>query len=169
MLQGIKEASADLSAYVRKTAAHAIPKLAETEDGYHEELIEIISRLLGDKSPLVAGSAVLAFRRVCPDRIDLIHKNYRKLCQLLIDVDEWGQLSFLEVLTNYSRTQFTAPLNGKKLDPDHRLLLTASNPLLQSRNSAVVIAVVNLYLDLAPVDEINLIVQEMFCQLKSIL
>ena len=59
-----------------------------------------------DKAPLVAGSAVLAYRRVCPGRIDLIHKNFRKLCQLLIDVEEWGQLSFLQVLTSYSRTQF---------------------------------------------------------------
>ena len=59
-----------------------------------------------DKAPLVSGSAVLAYRRVCPGRIDLIHKNFRKLCQLLIDVEEWGQLSFLQVLTSYSRTQF---------------------------------------------------------------
>ena len=49
LLQGIKEASADMSPYVRKTAAHAIPKLAETDESCHDELIEIISRLLGDK------------------------------------------------------------------------------------------------------------------------
>ena len=49
MLQGIKEAAADMSPYVRKTAAHAIPKLAETDESCHDELIEIISRLLGDK------------------------------------------------------------------------------------------------------------------------
>ena len=46
------------------------------------------------------------------------------------------------------------------MDPDHRLLLTAATPLLQSRNSAVVIAVVNLFLDLAPPDEVNVVVQE---------
>ena len=57
-----------MSAYVRKTAAHAIPKLAETDETCYEELIEIISRLLGDKAPLVAGSAVLAYRRVCPGK-----------------------------------------------------------------------------------------------------
>ena len=54
---------------------------------------------------------------------------------------------------------FLAPQNGKKLDPDHRLLLTAATPLLQSRNSAVVIAVVNLFLDLAPQNEIGIVVQ----------
>ena len=65
---------------------------------------------------------MLAFRRICPGRTDLIHKNYRKLCQLLIDVDEWGQLSYLEVLTNYARTQFVAPDKCTELDIDHRLV-----------------------------------------------
>ena len=115
LLQGIKEASGDMSPYVRKTAAHAIPKLLETDGSAKEELVDIISRLLGDKAPLVAGSAVLAFQRVCPERVDLLHKNYRKLCQLLIDVDEWGQLSFLQVLGRYARSQFTDPaITGKK-------------------------------------------------------
>ena len=58
MLQGIKEAAADMSPYVRKTAAHAIPKLAETDESCHDELIEIISRLLGDKEPIKFYQAV---------------------------------------------------------------------------------------------------------------
>lgn len=32
----------------------------------------------------------MVFEDVCLDRIDLIYKNYRKLCNLLIDIDEWG-------------------------------------------------------------------------------
>ena len=56
---------------------------------------------------LVAGSVVMAFEEVCPDRIDLIHKNYRKLCNLL--VEEWGQVVIISMLTRYARTQFTSP------------------------------------------------------------
>lgn len=41
------------------------------------------------------------------------------------------------------------------LDPDHRLLLKNAKPLLQSRNSAVVMAVIQLYLYLAPNSELN--------------
>ncbi len=108
----------------------------------------------------------------------MIHKNYRKLCNLLIDVDEWGQVVIINMLTRYARTQFVDPnleLNAEKaetneeeenekeeeedgsekeddydknfgqfnrsgtaiLDPDHRLLLRVTKPLLQSRNSAV--------------------------------
>jgi AP-3 complex subunit beta len=40
----------------------------------------------------VVGSAVMAFEEVCPERTELIHKNYRKLNNLLVDVDEWGQV-----------------------------------------------------------------------------
>ncbi len=58
---------------------------------------------------LVAGSAIQAFEEVCPERIDLIHKNYRKLCNLLVDVEEWGQVVIINMLTRYSRTQFLDP------------------------------------------------------------
>lgn len=51
----------------------------------------------------------MAFEEVCPERIDLIHKNYRKLCNLLIDVEEWGQVVIISMLTRYARTQFTSP------------------------------------------------------------
>ena len=67
----------------------------------------------------MAGSAIQAFEEVCPERIDLIHKNYRKLCNLLVDVEEWGQVVIINMLTRYIRTQFINPneeeviLNGK--------------------------------------------------------
>lgn len=51
----------------------------------------------------------MAFETVCPERIDLIHKNYRKLCNLLVDVDEWGQVMIINMLTRYARTQFLNP------------------------------------------------------------
>ena len=52
---------------------------------------------------------MMAFETVCPERIDLIHKNYRKLCNLLVDVDEWGQVLIINMLTRYARTQFIDP------------------------------------------------------------
>uniref|UniRef100_A0A8C9U019 AP-3 complex subunit beta n=1 Tax=Scleropages formosus TaxID=113540 RepID=A0A8C9U019_SCLFO len=163
MMLAIKEAATDLSPYVRKTAAHAIQKLYSLDPEQKEHLIEVIDKLLKDKSTLVAGSVVMAFEEVCPDRIDLIHKNYRKLCNLLVDVEEWGQVVIITMLTRYARTQFLSPWredalfdeNSEKafydsdvekekadskpymMDPDHRLLLRNTKPLLQSRNTAV--------------------------------
>ena len=42
-----------------------------------EALIDVVEKLLQDKTTLVAGSAVMAFEQLCPERIDLIHKNFR--------------------------------------------------------------------------------------------
>uniref|UniRef100_A0A671S331 AP-3 complex subunit beta n=1 Tax=Sinocyclocheilus anshuiensis TaxID=1608454 RepID=A0A671S331_9TELE len=190
MMLAIKEAASDMSPYVRKTAAHAIPKLHSLDPEQKDQLIEVIEKLLADKTTLVAGSVVMAFEEVCPDRIDLIHKNYRKLCNLLIDVEEWGQVVIINMLTRYARTQFLNPneslleessekafyasddeededkkaevttLEKRKpyvMDPDHRLLLRNTKPLLQSRNAAVVMAVAQLYFHLAPKAEVGII------------
>ncbi|KAH0619941.1 hypothetical protein JD844_014386 [Phrynosoma platyrhinos] len=204
MMLAIKEAASDMSPYVRKTAAHAIPKL------YRD------SSRISDHIPLVAGSVVMAFEEVCPERIDLIHKNYRKLCNLLIDVEEWGQVVIINMLTRYARTQFLSPNQnvsekmGKRgssrtgeslleesaekafygseeedskddkaepaslvkrapyvMDPDHRLLLRNTKPLLQSRNAAVVMSVAQLYFHLAPKAEVGVIAKALVRLLRS--
>ncbi|XP_061173908.1 AP-3 complex subunit beta-2-like [Saccostrea echinata] len=109
MMLAIKEAVMDMSPYVRKTAAHAIPKLYSLDPESKEQLVEVIEKLLADKTTLVAGSAIQAFEEVCPERIDLIHKNFRKLCNLLVDVEEWGQVVIVGMMTRYARTQFVSP------------------------------------------------------------
>lgn len=50
MMLAIKEAVSDMSPYVRKTAANAITKLYNLEPDLKDELIEIIEKLLGDKT-----------------------------------------------------------------------------------------------------------------------
>ncbi|XP_041706585.1 AP-3 complex subunit beta-1 [Coregonus clupeaformis] len=195
MMLAIKEAASDMSPYVRKTSAHAIQKLYSLDPDQKEHLIEVIEKLLKDKSTLVAGSVVMAFEEVCPDRIDLIHKNYRKLCNLLVDVEEWGQVVIISMLTRYARTQFTSPWkedglfdenserafyesdegkteNEKEaksymMDPDHRLLLRNTKPLLQSRNTAVVMSVAQLYWHLAPKHEISIVTKSLVRLLRS--
>ncbi|XP_053858546.1 AP-3 complex subunit beta-1 isoform X1 [Vidua macroura] len=196
MMLAIKEASSDLSPYVRKNAAHAIQKLYSLDPEQKEMLIEVIEKLLKDRSTLVAGSVVMAFEEVCPDRIDLIHKNYRKLCNLLVDVEEWGQVVIIHMLTRYARTQFLSPWKVDEvvdeysennfyesdeeqkekdqklktiytMDPDHRLLLRNTKPLLQSRNAAVVMAVAQLYWHLAPKSEAGIVSKSLVRLLRS--
>uniref|UniRef100_A0A4X2LEY3 Adaptor related protein complex 3 subunit beta 2 n=1 Tax=Vombatus ursinus TaxID=29139 RepID=A0A4X2LEY3_VOMUR len=206
MMLAIKEAASDMSPYVRKTAAHAIPKLYSLDSDQKDQLIEVIEKLLADKTTLVAGSVVMAFEEVCPERIDLIHKNYRKLCNLLIDVEEWGQVVIINMLTRYARTQFLSPNKNESLleenpekafygseedeskgsgpgpeeaaaplaarrpyimDPDHRLLLRNTKPLLQSRSAAVVMAVAQLYFHLAPKAEVGVIAKALVRLLRS--
>lgn len=133
-MQAIKDAASDMSPYVRKTAAHAIPKLYNLDQEQKDDLIQVIDKLLTDKTTLVVGSAVMAFEEVCPDRIDLIHKNFRKFCTLLMDVDEWGQVVILNMLVRYSRTQFLDPNLGVR---NQKFLFYFINLMFCSRMTAL--------------------------------
>ncbi|RCI10523.1 hypothetical protein L249_4449 [Ophiocordyceps polyrhachis-furcata BCC 54312] len=170
----IKKGIADMSSYVRKAAALAIPKCYRLDPGQSPQLIECLATLLGDRQFYVAGAAVSAFMEICPTRIDLIHKHYRSLLRKVVDMDEWSQLSLLRLLAHYARRCFPrrsrpsgsspapavdefygeAPANTHEdgagvasLDPDLVLLLNSIRPLLQSRNSGVVVAVTRCFVD----------------------
>jgi len=64
MMLAIRDSVGDMSPYVRKTAAHAIPKLYDLDPEQKDELIMIIEKLLSDQTTLVVGSAVMAFEQV---------------------------------------------------------------------------------------------------------
>ena len=109
-LLAVKKCAGDSSPYVRKCAANAIAKLVSLSDGAEQESCDqFVATLLNDTSPMVLGSAVTAFAEVCPQNWAIFHPNYRKLCQLLADCDEWAQITILGVLARYLRTQFVDP------------------------------------------------------------
>ena len=91
------------------------------------------------------GSVATAFESVCPTRLDLLHLHYRRLCRVLVDVDEWGQVNLLELLIRYARTMLPRPTTShdspeeekEDVDPDLELLLSSAEPLFRSRNPAV--------------------------------
>ncbi|CAM9119436.1 unnamed protein product [Ectocarpus sp. 13 AM-2016] len=208
-LLAVRDCAADSSPYVRKCAANAVPKIFVLDPEQAPQLWQVVEQLLKDSNTMVLGSAVAAFTEVCPNKFELLHPVYRKLCHLLADVDEWGQMAMLAALQRYVRSHFTNPQRGfsdaggiskpadsnsnqppqkvkrrvvkrafysseedesteeefeeknnsvtapevgsvfttsdadlgADLDPDHRLLLRCSLPLLKSRNSGVVLAV----------------------------
>ena len=53
------------------------------------------------------------------------------------------------------------------MDPDHRLLLRSTKPLLQSRNASVVMATSQLYWHLAPKSEIQVVAKALVRLLRS--
>ena len=174
----IKKGAGDMSPHVRKAAALAIPKCYRLEPNTLPQLLDYLAALLGDKQYFVAGAAVSAFMEICPERIDLIHKHYRGLVKKIVDMDEWSQLAMLRMMALYARkcfprrtrrakskdaavdlqdfygeggTRATTGVDGDQLivlDPDLVLLLNGIKPLLQSRNSGVVIAVARCYAEI---------------------
>ncbi|KAF4991349.1 hypothetical protein FDECE_14070 [Fusarium decemcellulare] len=173
----IKKGVADMSPYVRKAAALAIPKCHRLDPSQAPQLIDYLAILLGDKQYYVAGAAVSAFLEICPDRIDLVHKHYRTLIKQVVDMDEWSQLATLRLMMYYARKCFPRKppsaddssaeqsqnqqveefygesrqgrgQGSSVLDPDLALLLNGLRPLLQSRNAGVVVAVTRCYVDI---------------------
>ncbi|KAI8363062.1 adaptin N terminal region-domain-containing protein [Mortierella sp. GBAus27b] len=210
VMLGIKKCVTDLSPYVRKIAAHAIPKCYQLDPTQKDALIDIINTMLGDNSTFTIGSVLLAFNQICPDRLDLIHPQYRKLCRMLADMDEWGQITAVNLLLRYSRTQFLNPIGKTSapavrdrkeksvvrsfysdddsdvshhspnnsdsdddddeyhaVDPDLAYLLKCALPLLQSRNSQVILSVAKLYMHLAPAEDSYKIGQPLIRLLRS--
>jgi AP-3 complex subunit beta len=203
---GIKRGAGDMSPYVRRAAALAIPKCYSLDPNTEPQLLEYLSTLLGDKQYFVTGAAVSAFLEMCPNRLDLIHPHYRSLIRKLVDMDEWGQLATLKLIMVYARKCFprrtrkvkkaVPTKNGNKksarttkgfydsdsesekseeqemedlitLDPDLELLLKACQPLLQSRNSAVVIAVARTYLYLGSPEYLSTAIGPLISLLRS--
>lgn len=105
----IRKCASDTSTYVRKTAALAISKASKLDPSIFDELIEVLQLLLHDRSPVVLSAAMRSLSAVCPTRLDLIHPIFRRLCRVLADCDEWGQISIINLMIEYARTQFTSP------------------------------------------------------------
>lgn len=190
----IKRGCGDMSPHVRKAAALAIPKCYRLDPSTLPQLTGYISTLLGDSQYFVVGPAVAAFLEVCPDQIDLIHKHYRSLVKKLVDMDEWGQLATLRLLTSYARKCFprrtqkvkqavTKPFYDDEpqgsaqgdeeehevpvLDSDLEILLRACKLLLQNRNSAVIVSVVRCFLHLAPPEYLSSAIGPLVALLRS--
>ncbi|KAL7539414.1 hypothetical protein ACHAXR_009260, partial [Thalassiosira sp. AJA248-18] len=122
----------DSSPYVRKCAANAVSKLhprcLEAGDTLQaEQLVDIVINLLEeDGSTMVLASAMIAFSEICPQRLDLLHGCYRKVCHLLTDMDEWGQVVVMNALVQYCRTFFKQPRgqrkgSAEKIDQERRV------------------------------------------------
>ena len=143
---GVQKCASDKSPYVRKCAANALAKLQEQCCSDHEQkqmLIDIMKKLLDtDNSTMVLTSAVIAFVELCPERLELLHRSYRRLCNQLVDMDEWGQVVIIDVLQRYCRQFFCAPRemgSAEAIDAERRVVRTLQGtklaPSVQSVSS----------------------------------
>lgn len=103
VLMAVNKCARDPSPYVRRCAANAIPKLYDLEQEEHDTALqELIGLLLNDNCAGVIGAAAAAYNAVCPENLTLIGSNFKKLCQTLPDVEEWGQIILIEILLRYA-------------------------------------------------------------------
>lgn len=145
----VQKCAKDRSPYVRKCAANALSKLAPrcapNDDMQQDMLLDIMVELLStDTSTMVLSSALIAFCEMCPTRLELLHGCFRKICHLLTDMDEWGQVVILDLFSRYCRKFFKEPKGWKngtaeKIDRERRVWRTVSG-LAQQGGSLLMIA-----------------------------
>jgi len=139
---GVQKCAKDNSPYVRKCAANALAKLdPRCDEGQREMLLEIMTNLLDeDTSTMVLTSSVVAFVELCPHRLELLHGSFRKICHLLADMDEWGQVIVIDTLARYCRRFFKEPRAWKqgtaeKIDRERRVRRTLSGIANESKTN----------------------------------
>lgn len=122
-----QKSSSDTSPYVRKCAANAMVKLYRAQ-GINRQQQEIIVELLVDllhqeDCTMVLTSALIAFAQLSL-QLHFLHHSFRKICHLLTDMDEWGQVVVLDLLTRYCRTYFRQPPIGsaEQIDRQRRVV-----------------------------------------------
>eukprot|EP00956_Cyclotella_meneghiniana_P037402 scaffold138015_cov83-Cyclotella_meneghiniana.AAC.1 len=129
---GVSNCIKDTSPYVRKCAMSAICKLYPRCVGsgdltQAENLIQMITRVLeAEASTMVLTSTIISFTEICPQRLELLHGCYRKICHLLTDMDEWGQVVVIDCLMRYCRVYFKCPRgqregSAEKIDVERRV------------------------------------------------
>ncbi|GAX21819.1 AP-3 complex subunit beta [Fistulifera solaris] len=113
---GVQKCASDRSPYVRKCAANALSKLAPRCDELQFTLLlELMQQLLQDDSnTMVLTSALIAFTELCPDQLHRLHPCFHKICHLLTDFDEWGQVVTIDLLARYCRQFFQQPVAWKE-------------------------------------------------------
>ena len=118
----VKKGANDMMAIVRKAAAVGLAKAhSVNREEAEESIMPLLEQLLGDRSPEVIGASAFSFKMICPEKMEIIHKHYRKICRSLVEVDEWGQVYICEMLLRYARTQFVnpaAPMKAKAVAKD---------------------------------------------------
>lgn len=106
---GIKKCTTDPSPIVRKSAAVAISKCYDMDYSNGEQLFGLLLKLLADNNPEVVSAALSTFRKSFPDRLNMLHGIYRRLCRSLPTLNEWGQSAALEILVKYARLYLPQP------------------------------------------------------------
>jgi hypothetical protein len=142
----------------------------------YAQILPLLEILLRTATPITIGATLEAVDAICPDNLALLHSNFRRICQLLVDADEWSQTTILALMLRYARVFLEQPKKRKErlientaltstvgsaaddediIDPDLALLLQCTFPLLQSRNASVVIAAVRLFYLCSPLEDLE--------------
>ncbi|KAK6465250.1 Clathrin/coatomer adaptor, adaptin-like protein, partial [Scheffersomyces coipomensis] len=176
----IKRTITDPSPLVRSATAIAIGKVFDIHTGSKKQLIDYVSRLISDSDAQVVSSTIKTYYKIKDELAkshkiwEPIHGNFRRLCSLMNDLDEWSQCFLIDILVEYSRKFLPKPklfyiddiqrvidlpddikdipqvAFEVSFDADLELFLNSLRILVYSRNDGVILSVVKALFFLTP-------------------
>ena len=163
LVLSMKRTSTDRSPLVRAATAISIGKIYQISGRSKRQMIEYLNQLLTDSEVMVVGAAIKSYAKI---RMELnedkrwtpIHGNFRRICKLLNQFDEWTQSYVIELLTEYSRKFLLRPITDEITDDDLELFLMSMKPLVQSISESVILSVAKSVYLLAP--------RQLFCDFQ---
>ncbi|KAK6204566.1 clathrin assembly complex beta adaptin component [Scheffersomyces amazonensis] len=181
LLLCIKRTINDPSPLVRSATAVAIGKVFDIDNSSKKQLLEYINKLIADSDPQVVSSTIKTYYKIREEYINSskiwepIHGNFRRLCSLITQLDEWSQCFLIDILTEYSRKFLPKPklyfigqenkvidmpdFNERTIisneydisfDDDLQLFLNSLRLLVYSRSDSVILSVVKAIFFLTP-------------------
>eukprot|EP00397_Hematodinium_sp_SG-2012_P002183 GEMP01002189.1.p1 GENE.GEMP01002189.1~~GEMP01002189.1.p1 ORF type:complete len:788 (-),score=149.94 GEMP01002189.1:2576-4939(-) len=176
ILLALKKAAADQSSYVRKTAAHCAVKVYSLDQDQYQELLPVVLKLMNDSEVSVIAGAIVAFHYLCiahppihevdllgeapnsdgQEQLALLHPHFRRLCDVILQIDSWSQTYALDILVRYGRVFFTNPNTPQEGEgsEDFKTLLHTLVSLLSCSSSSTVVSAAVALTNLAPAEEI---------------
>lgn len=184
VIVAVKNASHDSSPYVRKTAAQCVTKVYAVDRDRFLELRNVLLRLLSDEEVIVVSSAITAFHHMCIMRypqseaarsqLELLHPYFHRLCQEVLLMDAWAQLSCIDALLRYSRTFFAKPGqtgvtedSPAPLPEDLEAFLRVLKLLFNSMSKAVILAAAAAFCYLAPAQDLSVTIRPLLRALRQ--
>ncbi|PVH18448.1 uncharacterized protein CXQ87_001375 [Candidozyma duobushaemuli] len=113
----IKRTVSDQSPHVRAASALAIGRAFHIDGINRSQLASFLAGLVGDSSVAVVCSALKVHVKLLPSLSATspkkawapIHANFRRICRLLPQMDEWAQISAIDLFTEYARKFLPRP------------------------------------------------------------
>lgn len=167
----IKRTVSDKLPHVRAATALAIGRAFEIDGINKVQLALFLGDLVGDASVSVMSLALKVHAKLLPLLLKVspkktwspIHANFRRICRLLPQMDEWAQVCVVDLFTDYTRKFLPRPElafeDGLKMplpdfaafatlpnytvsfDSDLQLFIDSLRPLCFSSSEAVILAV----------------------------
>lgn len=136
VMLGLEKLVNDRNPWVRKSVAGGLAKVYDMDSTSQSILLPILSKLLTSTSPITLGASLSAFEAMCPDNLPFLHLHFRRICRLLVDADEWGQIVALEVLARYARAMLEKPESSGNVSPETAAAIRSEKDKKQKEKSA---------------------------------